>query len=85
MKFALKANRLVYRLKILEIVYSDVMGPISRESIARNRFILNFVDDYSRKIFVVPIKRKSDVLDEFMVFFYSPIMVPSIQIKSLRI
>ena len=44
------------------------MGPISTESFSGNPFILTFVDDNSRKVFVMPIKRKPNVLDEFIRF-----------------
>ena len=53
---------------ILEVVYSDVCGPIQVESIGGNRYFVSFVDDFSRKLWVYLIKKKSDVLDVFIKF-----------------
>jgi transposase InsO family protein len=53
---------------ILEVVYSDVCGPIQVESIGGNRYFVSFIDDFSRKLWVYLIKKKSDVLDVFIKF-----------------
>lgn len=53
---------------LLEVIHSDVMGPLRTKSFSGNRFILTFVDDYSRKVFVVPMKSKADVFEEFKRF-----------------
>jgi len=44
---------------INEIIYSDIMGPID-ESINKNRYIITFTDDHSRKVWVYTLKNKSD-------------------------
>lgn len=41
---------------VLELIHSDVMGPINVKSFSGARYILTFVDDCSRKVFAVPIK-----------------------------
>eukprot|EP00171_Calliarthron_tuberculosum_P001057 IDg1057t1 len=33
--------------KVLELVHSDVMGPLEVPSVGRNRYIITFIDDYS--------------------------------------
>lgn len=53
---------------VLDIVHSDVMGPFQVASFSGSRYILTFVDDYSRKVFVIPIKSKSEVYQEFVKF-----------------
>lgn len=53
---------------VLDLIHSDVIGPINIKSFSGARFILTFVDDCSRKVFVVPIEKKSDVLHEFIKF-----------------
>ena len=35
--------------QLLELVHSDVCGPINPKSLGGNRYYLTFVDDYSRK------------------------------------
>ena len=38
------------KLELLEMVYSDVCGPIGVESIGENRYFVTFVDDASQKV-----------------------------------
>jgi len=45
--------------RINEIIYSDIMGPIS-ESINKYKYIITFLDDYSRKAWVYTLKNTSD-------------------------
>ncbi|GAU23070.1 hypothetical protein TSUD_183690 [Trifolium subterraneum] len=53
---------------ILEVVYSDVCGPIQVESIGGNKYFVTFIDDFSRKLWTYLIKKKSDVLDVFIKY-----------------
>ncbi|GAU30981.1 hypothetical protein TSUD_104950 [Trifolium subterraneum] len=53
---------------ILEVVYSDVCGPIQVESIRGNKYFVTFIDDFSRKLWTYLIKKKSDVLDVFIKY-----------------
>lgn len=54
--------------ELLELIHSDVMGPLEVESYSGARYLLTFIDDYSRKIFAFPIKKKSEVFDQFLKF-----------------
>ena len=55
----------------LEIVHSDVWGPTKESSIGGNKYFLTFIDDYSRKVWVMyfiflrssRIKLKMNVID----------------------
>lgn len=53
---------------LLDLIHSDVCGPIEKPSCSGARYLLTFVDDYSRKVFVIPIKKKSEVFNEFKKF-----------------
>lgn len=53
---------------LLDIIHSDVLGPISTKSFSGARFLLVFVDDFSRKVFAIPIVHKSDVFEKFKQF-----------------
>ena len=50
---------------VLDIVHSDIMGPMEVPSISGARFILLFVDDRTRYKHCFILKRKSDALQSF--------------------
>lgn len=52
----------------LEIVHSDVCGPLQVQSIGGCRYFLSFIDDYTRKVFVYVLKNKSEVFAKFVDF-----------------
>ncbi|MCH95745.1 retrovirus-related pol polyprotein from transposon tnt 1-94, partial [Trifolium medium] len=53
---------------VLEVIYSDVCGPMQVNSTGGNRYFVTFVDDYSRKLWTCLIKKKSEVFDVFKKF-----------------
>ena len=46
--------------EILELIHSDICGPISPTSNSGMRYILCFIDDYSRKAWVYLLEKKSE-------------------------
>ncbi|KAK3004468.1 hypothetical protein RJ639_018181 [Escallonia herrerae] len=48
----------------LELIHTDVCGPIDLVSLGKNRYFLMFIDDYSRKTWVYFLKQKSEVEEE---------------------
>lgn len=69
-----KQTRLPFELSdnktshVLELIHSDLIGPMETRSIGGARYILTFVDDFSRKIFVFFLKEKSQVFGTFVNF-----------------
>lgn len=55
-------------LEILQIIHTDVCGPMSTNPFGGSRYLLTFVDDFSRMVFIYPMCRKSDVFDLFVKF-----------------
>lgn len=56
---------------ILELVHTDVCGPMAEESFSGFKYFLTFIDDYTRKTFVYFLKCKSEVfnkLEKFKIF-----------------
>lgn len=51
--------------RVLELVHTDVCGPITPVSRNDNRYFVTFVDDYSRFVIIYVIKRKDEVIDCF--------------------
>ena len=52
----------------LQLVHSDVCGPMPTESLGKKRYFVSFTDDYSRCSQVYLMKQKSEVLDKFKEF-----------------
>ncbi|CAA9993736.1 unnamed protein product [Nesidiocoris tenuis] len=54
--------------RLLELVHSDVAGPIEVKSLAGSRYILTFLDDFSHKSFVYFLKTKDQVSEHIEIF-----------------
>ena len=52
----------------VELIHSDVCGPMQTESMSGNKYFVTFVDEYSRCCHVYFMKQKSEVLDKFKEF-----------------
>nr|GEY02673.1 Gag-Pol polyprotein [Tanacetum cinerariifolium] len=57
-------SRSVY---VLELVHSDVWQALIL-SLGGSKYFVSFIDDYSRRCWVYPIKKKSDVFEVFKVY-----------------
>jgi transposase InsO family protein len=68
----------------LELVHSDICGPITPHSNGGNRYFVTFTDDYSRKTWSYLLKEKSSVFDVFKRFKSLVEKESSCSIKSLR-
>jgi transposase InsO family protein len=53
---------------ILEIIHSDVCGPMNNTSLGGAKYFLTFIDDKSRKTFVYFLKSKDEVFPKFKEF-----------------
>jgi hypothetical protein len=54
--------------KVLEIVHSDICGPMKNMSLDGARYFLTFIDEFSRKMWVYPLKAKSECFERFKEF-----------------
>jgi transposase InsO family protein len=52
----------------LELVHSDICGPINPQSNGGNRYFITFTDDYSRKTWIYLLKEKSNAFEIFKNF-----------------
>ncbi|KAL5772607.1 hypothetical protein ACOSQ2_012531 [Xanthoceras sorbifolium] len=80
----LKFNTSNSRSKIiLELIHSDVwQAPVS--SLGGANYFVSFIDDYSRRCWVYPIKKKADVFSVFKIFKARVELESGKKIKCLR-
>ncbi|CAL9014755.1 unnamed protein product [Prunus brigantina] len=52
----------------LELIHSDVFGPVKQPSISGMRYMVTFIDDFSRYVWVFFMKEKSDTFSKFKEF-----------------
>ena len=56
--------------KILELVHSDVFGPMSVPSLGKSVYYVSFIDDFSRNTWIYFLRNKSKAFDRFKEFMY---------------
>ena len=56
------------KLDFLELVHSDVCGPLKVKSFSGALYFVTFIDDYSRKLWAYALKTKNQVLEKFKEF-----------------
>lgn len=70
--------------KPLELVHTDICGPLTPMSNGQNRYFLTFIDDFSRKTWVYFLKRKSEAFNALKDFKASAEKQSGYSIKMLR-
>nr|KAJ0189210.1 hypothetical protein LSAT_V11C800391990 [Lactuca sativa] len=69
-----KAHQLPYKesnfraKKPLELIHSDVFGPVKQKLVSRMPYMVTFIDDYSRYVWVFFMKEKSETFSKFLEF-----------------
>jgi hypothetical protein len=53
---------------ILELVHSDVFGPVTVPSLGGSLYYVSFIDDFSRKTWIYFLRKKSKVFEKFKEF-----------------
>jgi len=68
----------------LQLIHSDVCGPMQTQSVGGNRYFVTFIDNFSRYTVVYFIKKKSEVFEKFKEFEASVTNHFGCKIKTLR-
>ncbi|KAG8501219.1 hypothetical protein CXB51_003321 [Gossypium anomalum] len=68
----------------LELVHTDVCGPMRTESLSGNRYFILFIDDCTRYCWVYFLKHKSEVVQVFMKFKAAVETETGCKIKTIR-
>ena len=63
-----KSSQETHSTRKMELIHSDVCGPMSVESIGGSKYFVTFIDDYSRCCAVYFMKQKSEVFEKFKEF-----------------
>jgi hypothetical protein len=53
---------------ILELIHSDVFGPVLVQSLGKSVYYVSFIDDFSRNTWIYFLRNKSKVFDKFKEF-----------------
>ena len=53
---------------ILELVQSDVFGPVSVPSLGKSMYYVSFIDEFSRNTWIYFLRKKSEDFDRFKEF-----------------
>ena len=54
--------------KILELVHSDVFGPMPVPSLGKSMYYVSFIYDFSRNTWIYFLRKKSEVFEKFKEF-----------------
>jgi len=68
----------------LDLIHSDICGPMRTRTSGGRRFFITFIDDYSRKAFVYFLSAKNEALAKFKEFKAYAENVTGRRIKSFR-
>lgn len=69
---------------VLDLIHSDICGPMRTTSLGGYKYFALFIGDFSRKFFVHFLKNKSDIFSEFKIFKYRVERETDRKIKILR-
>jgi transposase InsO family protein len=69
---------------VLDIVHSDVCGPMSTASLSGYVYYVSFIDDYSRKTWIYLLKAKNEAFGKFKEFKALVENLAERKIKTLR-
>jgi hypothetical protein len=61
-------SRAIRENGILELVHSDVFGPVTVPSLSGSLYYVSFIDDFSRKTWIYFLRKKSEVFEKFKEF-----------------
>ncbi|CAL5342497.1 unnamed protein product [Camellia sinensis] len=67
-RVSFKSSPSLRKPNVLDLVYSDVCGPMKTRTLGGSSYFVTFIDDYSRKLWVYTLKSKDQVLEIFKQF-----------------
>lgn len=71
--------------RVLELIHSDVCGPISQMAWDKSRYFVTFTDDYTRASMVYCIEHKNEVFEIFKQYVAMSESYHGVKVASLRV
>ena len=68
----------------MEIIHSDICGPMNIESLRKSKYFVTFIDGFSRYTCIYYLKQKSEVLEKFKEFVNVMTNLKGKKVKILR-
>lgn len=68
----------------LDYVHADLWGPEKHSTFGGSKYFLSLVDDYSRKVWIYPLKAKSETFEKFRIWLKSVENKLDKKLKTLR-
>ena len=68
----------------LQLLHSDLCGPMNVDSVGGNKYVLTFTDDYTRYVTAYFIKSKSEVLSKFVEYVTMMENETDLQVRAIR-
>ena len=68
----------------LQLVHSDLCGPMNVDSVGRSKYVLTFTDDYTRYVTAYFIKSKSEVLSKFVEYVTKMENETNLRVRAIR-
>ena len=69
---------------LLNLVHTDVCGPLNIASVGGSVYFVTFIDDFSNYVWVYMLKKKSEVLEKFIEFVAMAENFSGKRLKKLR-
>ncbi len=77
-------DEMIRASKLLELVHSDVCGPMKTPSHGGARYFVTFIDDFSKNNYVYFLKTKGKVFDKFKAYKALMNNETNVKIKTLQ-
>ena len=68
----------------LELIHTDICGPVTPMSFSEKRYFITFINDYTRKTWIYFLKEKSKAFEVFKKFKVMVEKTTNVYIKALR-
>jgi len=81
---AFKKDGVVRAVRKLQLIHSDVCGPMRTQSLGGHWYFVTFIDDYSRYAWVYALKNKSDVFMHFKHYVSMVENATSLKVQTIR-